>query len=250
MISMAKSGAFLDYTPPAASQLTLPDSLKATAGKTYPDTSVQMGIAYNTSSISDSAMSSITSWKDLDSPKLAKLKIGFVSPAAGGTALTAFYYLENVLGAAFTSKFLATHDIVTFNSAQPAAEAVASGQIDVAIPMAANAALALWSQGAPLHFRTLSPEIDVSNMIGIPVKAKHPAAAKLYENFLLSPTAQRIYNTEAYQKPVNSTVADGRKSTSQSWWVTPTDFYAFDPITVNAQASKLTDLYNSLNKGS
>ena len=48
---------------------------------------------------------------DVADPAFAKLRFGLVSPASGGTQLTAFYYMYSVLGKTFLPKFLATPQI-------------------------------------------------------------------------------------------------------------------------------------------
>ena len=244
MVQLAQQGAFKTFTPIEAKTVDTLDP-----GLVYADFFLQMGVMYNTTTVSASMISHLKTWADIDSSAFDKLNIGFVSPAAGGTAETAFYYLTHVLGKTFVKKFIATHHITIFPSAQPAAAAVASGQVDMILPEASNGALAEWAAGAPVRYAIPSPGIQTATAIAIPKGALHPAAAELYEDYVLGPTGQGFYNVDDFARPSNTKVPNRSAVTLTSWWKVPKVSYKYNPVTVNADSPNLITYFTSITGG-
>jgi ABC-type Fe3+ transport system substrate-binding protein len=240
MEQMASQGQFLKFTPVEGSNVSA-----LVPGLVYADFFLQMGVMYNTSVVTPAMISQLKSWSDIDNPAFAKLNIGLVSPAAGGTAETAWYYLVHTLGQSFAENFVKTHHITPFPSAQPAAEALASGQVDLLLPEASSSALALWKAGAPVRFAIPSPEVTTATAIAIPVGAPDPSAAELYEDYVLSSAGQNFYEQGNYGFPSNSTIPFSNPVAQQSWWSVPSQSFSYQAEAVNAASSSLVALFNS-----
>jgi iron(III) transport system substrate-binding protein len=241
MVQFAKSGDFLKYVPTVAKNVDTPNP-----GYWYPDYGFLMGFAYNTKSIPDSTAKTLTSWQAIQQPGFSKAKIGFVSPAAGGTALLAFYHMVHVYGQDFVKQFFASHKVTVFSTSRPAADAVASGQLDIAFPMAHTTTVELWSKGAPVHQVLAAPVDESFTGLGIPKNAKHPNAAKLFVEFVLSSTGQTIFDVQNGAIPTNSAVKSTNKVVNESWWSVPTSRYKHDATAVDADARNLLDFFDQI----
>ncbi|TPW26774.1 extracellular solute-binding protein [Martelella alba] len=133
------------------------------------------------------------SWTELADPKWDKqVSISSLQTVSGtGQALTALT-LAGVLDKAWFERLAANHPIVSQANAQ-AIQAVASGQATVGLDVPYHFFKAAAKKGAPFEF--VFPKEGV---ISIPLNealltdAPHPAAAKLFINWLFSPEAQQV----------------------------------------------------------
>jgi len=241
MVQFSKNGDFLKYTPSEAKNIDTP-----TPGYYYPDYGFLMGFAYNSQSISDSTAKSLTSWQSIQDPQFSKAKIGFVSPAAGGTALLSFYHMVHVYGKDFVKQLFATHKITVFSTSRPAADAVASGQLDIAFPMANTTTVELWSKGAPVHQVQPAPLDEAYTGLAIPKNAQHPNAAKLFEEFVLSPTGQAVFDVQNGAIPANKSVKSTNKIVHESWWAVPSSSYEYDAPAIDSESKALLDFFDQI----
>ena len=137
------------------------------------------------------------SWVDLLQPRFADRKLA-IQNAAAGTQFNQIYLLERALGAGFVVKLAAQHPMVMATGAQMS-DAVVRGEVLIGAaldhwrafgPAAEQAGLvAIYpSEGMPL---ALAP-------VGIVAGAPHPAAARLFIDFILSREGQQLLDTDLY----------------------------------------------------
>jgi iron(III) transport system substrate-binding protein len=196
----------------------------------------------------------ITGWKDLLDPKW-KGKIVAMDPTTGsGLGFNVAVMLSNKLGPDFVKKLYAGQKVVLQTDDRQAADSVAKGQYAVAIGVSeANGQLdQLIADGLPV--RVVARPSDAPQMvsagygeIGMMNKAPHPAAAKLFANWLLCPDGNRAWNdANRYQSArtdVNISVPDFIKADlkSQFW-----DTYDWKLLTSNATDAVLKQLHDAL----
>jgi iron(III) transport system substrate-binding protein len=193
----------------------------------------------------------IKGWKDLLNPKW-KGKIVAMDPTTGsGLGFNVAVMLDSKLGAGFINQLYKGQKVVLQTDDRQAADSVAKGQYAVAIGVSeANGQLdQLISDGLPV--RVVSQPDDAPQMvsagygeIGLMSKAPHPAAAKLFANWLLCPDGNKVWNeANRYQSTrtdVNVTVPDFIKADLNTpFW----DTYDWKLLTSNT-TNKLVDQLN------
>lgn len=243
MQQMAEKGVFQTYTP------TIADTVPSTSpGKWYPLAQISMTISYNSDRVTPAEAAKLKTWKDVLDPAFKDKSFGTVSPAAGGSALYGHYYMRHVVGSEFYKEFFSTRKITVFSTSQPAAEALASGQVDILLPQAENQSLVLWDKGAPIRLVYPAPLVQVPIGHAIPAKAKNPNAAKLYTEFVLSPTAQKLINGKNFLSPANTSVVDQRRVAKEAWWSFPKNQYSLNFIEMDKALKPMVDEFESLTK--
>lgn len=180
-------------------------------------------------------------WKDLLDPKW-KGKIVAMDPTTGsGLGFNVAVMLQNKFGTSFINQLYKGQKVVLQTDDRQAADAVAKGQYAVAIGVSeANGQLdQLIADGLPV--RVVSRPDDAPQMvsagygeIGLMSKAPHPAAAKLFANWVLCPDGNKAWNeANRYQSTrtdVNVDVPDFIKADlSGTFW----DTYDWKLLTSN-----------------
>src|SRR5713226_5321836 len=131
-----------------------------------------------------------TSYDDLLSPKW-KGEIGLEAEEYQW-----FYHLLQIMGKdkglAYMRK-LAGQNLQMRKGHTLVAELVAAGEMKLAVVVYSNRVERMKNSGAPIDWvRFKGPTITVINAISIPEKAPHPAAAKLFVDFVLSREGQNV----------------------------------------------------------
>jgi ABC-type Fe3+ transport system substrate-binding protein len=80
-------------------------------------------------------------------------------------------------------------DNKVYNSHSALADALASGEIDVAWDLVASRPIGLKAKGAPVDWRPMEPLYAESNCVGILQSTKSPYTAALFTDFMLSKDA-------------------------------------------------------------
>ena len=143
----------------------------------------------------------ITGWQDLLDPKW-KGKIVAMDPTTGsGLGFNVAVMLNNTFGRDFVKDLYVGQDVVLQTDDRQAADAVAKGQYAVAIGVSeANGGLAqLIDDGLPV--KVMAAPDDAPPMVsagygevGLLDPAAHPAAAKLFANWIMCPTGNKVWN--------------------------------------------------------
>lgn len=152
------------------------------------------GWFYNTDALKESDMPSDLYGLAID-PAL-KGKIATPNIAASNSYVTYYAMLYDAWGAAKLSAWMKNllqnqHAMVGTSSAALANDA-ASGAVDVFGPTALGPVEGLIKQGAPLAIKYYTPTIRIPTLAISFAKAPHPAAAKVFVNWLVTKQAQEI----------------------------------------------------------
>jgi iron(III) transport system substrate-binding protein len=143
-----------------------------------------IGIAWNTS-IVDKPLDGFDDFLD---PSLAGGAIGIVDPAA--PAVGDFYaFLEDEQGPEFLGQ-LAAQQPKKYPSAVPLEQALAAGEVGVAIYSSGVGISDAKSKGAPVEFHLPTPSWSPTNITYILANATHPNAAQVLFNFMATREGQ------------------------------------------------------------
>ncbi len=190
---------------------------------------MQLQFIYNTDLVKDGE---IKGWHDLLDPKWTG-KIAAMDPSKGaGLSFNVAIMLDSKLGADFLSQLYKGQKVVLQTSDRQAADAVAKGQYAVAIGISeANGQIdQLIADGLPIKAMTHpddAPQMVSAGygMFGVMKPAPHPAAAKLFANWLLCPDGNKAWNEPnryvSLRKDVHLDVPDFlQPDLSASYWDT------------------------------
>jgi iron(III) transport system substrate-binding protein len=196
----------------------------------------------------------ITGWQDLLDPKW-KGKIVAMDPTTGsGLGFNVAVMLSTTFGPDFIKKLYVDQGVVLQTDDRQAADAIAKGQYAVAIGVSeANGGLAqLIDDGLPVQ--VMAAPDDAPTMVsagygevGLMTPAAHPAAAKLFANWIMCPTGNKVWNEangyESARNDVDIKVPDYiAADTTKDYW----DTYDWKLLTGDTNAQILDELNQDL----
>lgn len=239
----ADEGHFQKYTPAGAS------AAGATSDQWYPQFEAIMGVLIAKDSIPSETIDEQASWNDVLT-HLKGVKVSYVSPGAGGTSLAFYDFVSHGLpsGKESFKSFREANPGLTQSTSRPAAQAVASGQAEAALPMALATAVELIDSGAPLQFVVPTPVVAVKAGFGIAAQAQHPNAAKLWAEFALSKPVQALWPAKNAHRAARTDVPFSNPVTRQPWWHLPTEAFSVDYPSMAARAKETIAWYDGLGK--
>jgi iron(III) transport system substrate-binding protein len=173
---------FADYAPPNAADY-MPEAL--VSPKLWPTITPSWALAWNAELVRNPPKS----WMDLTKPEYAGGKIGQVIAPSGGTTWTRVMFERQVLGEDYWAKQAATQPKL-YPSGAPLSDAVVRGEILIA-PLIFNIVYPKIKDGAPIAAVYPSEGIPIVPYgSGIPKSARHPNAARLWMDWMLSDEGQ------------------------------------------------------------
>lgn len=227
----AKAGVLMNYT--ISNDADYPDAMKR-KGFWYPLRMGLIGIAWNTTLVSDDEAKLLTDWKGLLNPAF-KNRIGLVD--ANAINILPFFAFYRMFGEDYL-KQLGTQAPRIYPSANPAAAALASG--DIAVTVATETGITpLYEKGAPIRWAFPEPALGIVTGQAIPANAPHPNAAKLYQEYSFTLEGYTIWQKTG-GAPARLGYKDQRAVAAEAWYKYPTKFFAYDPndFTQHAQEVK------------
>jgi ABC-type Fe3+ transport system substrate-binding protein len=132
-----------------------------------------------------------TTWKDVLLSNAGK--VGTPNPVSA--YLPAWVAIEKAVGDDVLKQ--ASGNLSFQANGTQAAQTLGSGETPVLALCAPSAVAAVKAAGAPVDSKLICPTSGFDEMVGISATAPHPAAARLYINFLASAAAQKIYDPQA-----------------------------------------------------
>jgi iron(III) transport system substrate-binding protein len=151
-------------------------------------------ISYNTDKVKGADIP--RDWPDLLNPKW-KGQILLPEPRSTDAVLDVMTLVYDKYGEDFFTK-LRAQSPRWYASQVPMLQALGAGEGSIGLPTNETAAQLLVSKGSPIG--TIAPPVTTGVEMQISLtargKAKHPNAARLYANFVLSPEGNKIYNAD------------------------------------------------------
>jgi iron(III) transport system substrate-binding protein len=196
--SVDNEGYIEHYVPEDADSFTY-DRTGYIDGVAYSHSDYFGAACYNPNNLTNDEIELLKTYEGWADP-VFKGRTAIVNPAGFGYRRTMSYYVfENPdLGMPWLEK-LAANDPVVYANQNMASTQVVAGEHDVVINSQSNLGPRAAADGAPLECVAPSPAAAIPFSIGIIKGAPNPAAAKLYENWVLSEAGQEAYReTLAY----------------------------------------------------
>lgn len=158
------------------------------------DGGFSINVAYNTDAVDPAT---INSYYDLLDPKW-KGKIIARDPRFTGIGDGNFYLFHPLLGEDFLRQLLTEMDIVFVDDARQATDQLAKGAYELCLFNCSQEVFAARDQGLPVDVlqKVLKEGVDVgwgANVVWAMNRAPHPAAQKLFINFLLTREGQTLF---------------------------------------------------------
>ncbi len=187
---------------------------------------VAMGLAYNTDLVKGNDIP--TNYEDLLDPKWNGL-IGLTSLPIAASQQVSWTLLSEFVGPDFASQIGKTNPQL-FTSSADQAQALASGQLAFSLNITTSSVKNIYDKGAPVAIAN-TPEIPaLLNVSGIYAKAKHPNAAKLFLNWMLSADSKDAFLEQTYLNPAGlETTTDMGVSTPIMKGISPSSYRFLQP---------------------
>ncbi len=135
-------------------------------------------------------------WPDLLHPRF-KGQILIPNPGSADSYIDVWSMVLDKHGEKFLAQLVAQSPR-QFASGVPAAQGLGAGEGLVALPGVLAVATGLRAKGAPLD--TSTPEyttgVEMQIMLSARAKARHPAASRLFANYLMTPEGNKVFNDD------------------------------------------------------
>jgi ABC-type Fe3+ transport system substrate-binding protein len=148
--------------------------------------------AYNAQKTSDADAALLSTWAGLLDPRWDGKKFGVAEVLAGGTSQLVNYYFSKQFGDKVWRR-VASSGYSIYPGGNPALDAIITGENDLAIGIPGSLAVAKLATGAPLRWQNPTDWLVTPYAQFISAKAPHPNAAKLFQEFTMSPTGQGVF---------------------------------------------------------
>jgi ABC-type Fe3+ transport system substrate-binding protein len=203
----------LNYKPTVEGEINMDHGV---SGYVMPVTGEVEVIAYNSQKLKDSDVQILKKWDGLLDTRWDGKKFAVTEVLSGGVAQLLNYYFNKQYQARMWQR-IARSGYSKYPGGNPALDAIISGDIDIGVGIAGSLAVAKLQTGAPLRWTNPQDWLITPYVQFINAKAPHPNAAKLFQEFALSPSGQKIFGDfggVSLRKGIKSS-ADFQK---QSWY--------------------------------
>ncbi len=156
-------------------------------------------ITYNTNLVKGADVP--TGWQSLLQDKW-RGKILMADPRNSPTLMEWAMLMHDTYGADYLKRLAALKPRVVA-STLPGTQMVAAGEAAFVLPNLRMVSYSLIEKNAPLDDVTPSPNSGLESILAISAQAKHPAAARLLTNFILSKAGQEVSSVHVTYGPRN-----------------------------------------------
>ncbi|MET0429655.1 MAG: extracellular solute-binding protein [Microvirga sp.] len=218
----AKEGLIADYAPPSGAGLR-PEMKKD--GVWYTLFVNAMGIAWNTTKVTPEEEKLIRAggWSVLTDPRWAG-RIATGTPASGGSSYSYVYMFlggkRDQLGPGFVAKMAALKPQV-YESKSPMYDRLAAGEHAIVDQASQSDMGGFYQKGAPVRWIFPKPTPANLTVQTISAKAPHPNAARLFQEWAMSPEGQAAWFKVASVASARPDTVDPRKAAKADWYKEP-----------------------------
>ena len=215
----AKEGLIADYTPPSGAGIR-PEMKKE--GVWYTLFVNAMGIAWNTTKVTPEEEKLIRAggWSVLTDPRWAG-RIATGTPASGGSSYSYVYMFlggkRDQLGPDFIAKMAALKPQV-YESKSPMYDRLAAGEHAIVDQASQSDMGGFYQKGAPVRWIFPKPTPANLTVQTISAKAPHPNAARLFQEWAMSPEGQAAWFKVASVASARPDTVDPRKAAKADWY--------------------------------
>jgi iron(III) transport system substrate-binding protein len=211
-----KDGFVMAYKPGPADEIPAAHTVP---GYVYSHYSSVMGIGWNPDKMKDDeAKAMFATWEGLGDSRLQGKKFALNSDISGGSLQVLYTFEYKQFGASLWQKMASNYNL--YPGSPPIADAIISGEADVAAGLSAETMEAKWDKGAPIHWTYPQPVLALPLVAFIAAKAPNPNAAKVFIEYLFSLPSLATYVSQG-GLPDRKGVPDNRKIRSEAWFSPP-----------------------------
>ena len=217
-----KEGLIANYTPPSGAGIR-PEMKKE--GVWYTLFVNAMGIAWNSSKVTPEEEKLIREggWNVLTDPRW-KGRIATGTPASGGSSYSYVYMFlggkRDQFGPDFIAKMAALRPQV-YESKSPMYDRLAAGEHSVVDQASQSDMGGFYQKGAPVRWVFPKPTPANLTVQTISAKAPHPNAARLFQEWAMSPEGQAAWFKVSSVASARSDTVDPRKAAKADWYKEP-----------------------------
>jgi iron(III) transport system substrate-binding protein len=193
-----------------------------------------MGIAWNTDRVTpeEEALILEGGWDVLTDPRWAG-RIATGTPASGGSSYSYVYMFLGGLRDQFGPDYvgaMAALDPQVYDSKAPMYDRLAAGEHDIVDQASQSDMGSFYLRGAPIRWTFPSPTPANLTVQAISANAPHPNAARLFQEWAMSPEGQAAWFTVAGILSAREDTEDPRKAAgadwyAESWYADPEELY-------------------------
>ena len=217
-----KEGLIADYAPPSGSGIR-PEMKKE--GVWYTLFVNAMGIAWNSAKVTPEEEKLIREggWKVLTDPRW-KGRIATGTPASGGSSYSYVYMFlggkRDQFGPDFIEKMAALKPQV-YESKSPMYDRLAAGEHAIVDQASQSDMGGFYQKGAPVRWVFPKPTPANLTVQTISAKAPHPNAARLFQEWAMSPEGQAAWFKVSSVASARPDTVDPRKAAKADWYKEP-----------------------------
>ena len=212
---LIEAGFVAEYVP--TSDSSFPDDAKQT-GLAYPGAVNAQAVGWNTDVVSDEEAEVLRTWEGLNDPSLRDYQWGlFDATDPAGLTLKAVYAQYQLMGTDFWDA-IAPSQPSLYTSGSQAISALVAGEDDIYAQTTVRQFEGERVAGAPIHYVVPEPMIIAPTAQFISANAPNPNAARLYQEWALTPRAGAIW-LEHGAFTLLPGVEDPRPIAQESWYI-------------------------------
>jgi iron(III) transport system substrate-binding protein len=217
-----KEGLIADYAPPSGSGIR-PEMKKE--GVWYTLFVNAMGIAWNSTKVTPEEEKLIREggWQVLTDPRW-KGRIATGTPASGGSSYSYVYMFlggkRDQFGPDFIAKMAALKPQV-YESKSPMYDRLAAGEHAIVDQASQSDMGGFYQKGAPVRWVFPKPTPANLTVQTISAKAPHPNAARLFQEWAMSPEGQAAWFKVSSVASARPDTVDPRKAAKADWYKEP-----------------------------
>jgi iron(III) transport system substrate-binding protein len=223
MVQAIKDGMYASWKIPNYDSFAAPYKIGTYSYALYLN---DVAIAYNPNKVSPEEVKLLQDWHNLANPRFKGRIALYPESCATCYGIISMFLDPKMPGFGLDFlKRLAANKPGVFDSTAQALDRVIAGQYDITISFE-GLLVAQWEHGAPIRWIHPKPTpLIVAPMIGVSATAPHPAAARLFLNWLASPAGAVVMQKEMGAITSISGVPDQRPVIKQPWYSPITDPY-------------------------
>ena len=219
--AMDNEGLVAHYAPTSAAAYTSGQR----DGAYYPFDRVLLCNAYNTNLVTEEQAAVLGTWPGIVDPRW-RGKAGVLRLSTGGVSALTYYFVDEQKFTDFQT-LLGKQEPLVMTSVPALIERLSAGGIEAAFFANDGNLHRLKRAGAPIRWKCPNPGLALNDFQFIAAKAPHPNAAKLWVEFILSTTGQRLVVDGLGLGPARDDVRDTRPVTTEPWYQAPTELYKY-----------------------
>lgn len=241
---LESEGLITHYTPTSAPEV----AYGTNEDVWYPFAQVRLCNAYNSQEVSEDEAASLETWDGiLDSAW--KGKGGMFGFGTGGVQVLMYSYMYATGGAQLIDDVIAQKPLVDVAGGPDLFDKLSAGGVSAVFFANDGNLNTVYGKGAPIRWKCPAPALTQYTFQFIGADAPHPAAAKLWVEFMTSEYGQKLVMESLGLGPVRKGMEDIRPASKESWYkAVESDPWVVDWSKLSEEAPKIQAAFDEAMK--